>query len=105
MIACEINKNSFKYQTLKNMSGISEYSLDSFISAFQTKFERMPELGELPKVNSEPYFKKTLNMKEYSSINSVETDRVLEDRSLIKYPSGAVKTTKIYARNHLLINL
>ena len=32
MIACEINKNSFKYRTLKDMSDISEYSLDSFIS-------------------------------------------------------------------------
>lgn len=78
MKACEINKNSFKYQTLKNMSGISEYSLDSFISAFQTKFGRMPELDELPKVNSEPYLKKTLNIKQLSSINSIETDRVLE---------------------------
>lgn len=77
MIACEINKNSFKYQALKNMSGISEYSLDSFISQFQTKFGRMPELDELPKVNSEPYLKKTLNIQQHSSLNSLDTERVL----------------------------
>ena len=96
MKACEINRNSFKYQTLKNMSGISEYSLDSFISAFQTKFERMPELDELPKVNSEPYFKKTLNMKEYSSINSVETDRVLEYTNTDTVEEANIQLNKVF---------
>jgi hypothetical protein len=32
------------------------------------------------------------------------TDNVLDATNLIKYPKGAVKITKIYAQNHLLIN-
>ena len=96
MIACEINKNSFKYQTLKNMSGISEYSLDSFISAFQTKFGRMPELDELPKVNSEPYLKKILDVKEHSSINSVETNRVLEYTNTSTIEEANVQLNKVF---------
>lgn len=96
MIACDINKNSFKYQTLKNMSGISEYSLDSFIAMFQTKFGRMPELDELPRVNSEPYLKKTLNIKEYSSINSVETDRILEYTNSSSIEEANIQLNKNY---------
>jgi hypothetical protein len=34
MVACDINKNSAKYQTLKNMSGIPEFVLDNTISRF-----------------------------------------------------------------------
>ena len=96
MKACEINKHSLKYQTLKNMSGISEYSLDSFISAFQTKFGRMPELDELPKVNSEPYLKKTLNVKQLSSINSIETDKVLEYTNKSTVEEANIQLNKVF---------
>lgn len=96
MKACEINKSSFKYQALKNMSGISEYSLDSFISAFQTKFGRMPELDELPKVNSEPYLKKILNIEQLSSINSLDTKRVLEYTNKSTVEEANVQLNKIF---------
>lgn len=96
MIACEINKNSFKYQTLKNMSGISEYSLDSFISAFQTKFGRMPELDELPKVNSEPYLNKTLNIKKLSTIKSIETDKLLDYTGTTTVEEANIKLNNLY---------
>lgn len=96
MIACEINKNSFKYQTLKNMSGISEYSLDSFISAFQTKFGRMPELDELPKVNSEPYLNKTLNIKKLSTIKSIETQKLLDYTGTTTVEEANIKLNNLY---------
>ena len=78
MIACDINKRSFKYQTLKKMSGISEFNLDNTITLFQNKFGRDPELDELPNVNSEPYLREKLPIKDYSSMQGVKNDAVLE---------------------------
>lgn len=97
MIACEINKHSFEYQTLKDMSGISEYSLDSYISAYQTKFNnRMPKLDELPKVNSEPYLEKTLGVKKLSNIKTINTDRLLEYTGASTVEEANVKLNSIY---------
>ena len=60
---CEI-KNSQKGQTLKEMSGLSEFSAYSFISGFEEDNKRMPELDEIPHANSEPYLDKQLNTKQ-----------------------------------------
>lgn len=96
MIACEINKNSFEYQTLKNMSGISEYSLDSYISTFQTKFNRMPKLDELPRVNSEPYLEKVLGIKKLSNIRTINTNRLLEYTGTNSVEEANIKLNSIY---------
>ena len=96
MTACQINKNSFKYRTLKDMSGISEYSLDGFISSFQNKFGRMPELDEIPKVNSENYLKKALNIKNLSSINTIKTDRLLEYTNSSSTEEANIKLNNLY---------
>ena len=96
MIACEINKHSFEYQTLKNMSGISEYSLDSYISTIQTKFNRMPKLDELPKVNSEPYLEKTLGIKKLSNIKTIDTNRLLEYTGASTVEEANIKLNSIY---------
>ena len=96
MIACEINKRSFEYQTLKDMSGISEYSLDSYISTFQTKFNRMPKLDELPKVNSEPYLEKVLGVKKLSNIRTINTDRLLEYTGSTTVEEANIKLNSIY---------
>lgn len=96
MIACEINKHSFEYQTLKDMSGISEYSLDSYISTIQTKFNRMPKLDELPKVNSEPYLEKTLGIKKLSNIKTIDTNRLLEYTGASTVEEANVKLNSIY---------
>lgn len=96
MIACEINKNSFEYQTLKNMSGISEYSLDSYISTFQTKFNRMPKLDELPRVNSEPYLEKVLGIKKLSNIRTINTNRLLEYTGTNTVEEANIKLNSIY---------
>ena len=58
---CEV-KSSQKGQTLKNMSGLSEFSTYSFISGFERDNFRMPELDEIPHANSEPYLDKQLKV-------------------------------------------
>lgn len=60
---CEI-KNSQRGQTLKEMSGLSEFSSYSFIRGFEEENGRMPELDEIPGTNSEPYLDKQLKIKE-----------------------------------------
>ena len=60
---CEI-KNSQKGQTLKEMSGLSEFSSYSFIRGFEEENGRMPELDEIPNANSEPYLDKQLKIKQ-----------------------------------------
>ena len=60
---CEI-KNSQKGQTLKEMSGLSEFSSYSFIRGFEEENGRMPELDEIPNANSEPYLDKQLKVKQ-----------------------------------------
>ena len=51
MAVC-INKNLSEYQALKEMSGIPEIVLDFYCSNFLDKYDRLPELDELPQVNS-----------------------------------------------------
>ena len=96
MVACNINKNSVKYQALKNMSGIPEFVLDSTISRFQNEFNRDPELDELPRVNSEPYFKKALNVKEFSNLNSIDTNDVLRYTASDTVEEANIKLNKQY---------
>lgn len=78
MIACNINKDSYKYQALKKMSGISEFALDSTATFFMDKFGRLPELDELPYVNSEPYLREQLKIKTHSNMESAKIDDILE---------------------------
>ena len=60
---CEV-KNSQKGRTLKEMSGLSEFSSYSFIRGFEEENGRMPELDEIPNANSEPYLDKQLKVKQ-----------------------------------------
>lgn len=107
MLVCNINKNSYRYQTLKNMSGISEFTLDNTISMFQEKFGRFPELDELPNVNSEPYLRQALKMPgntidiktllEYTGAASVQEANILLNNqykdleiSIIPYSESAI---------------
>ena len=72
---CEV-KNSQRGQTLKKMSGLSEFSSYSFIRGFEEENGRMPELDEIPEANSEPYLRDKLKIKkegnsEYVSIQDI----------------------------------
>lgn len=97
MVACEINKNSSRYQTLKQMSGISEFVLDNTISRYKNEFNREDvELDELPGVNSIPHLKKSLNIKEFPNINSIDTNQVLEYTSTESIPEANIQLNKQY---------
>ena len=76
MTAC-LNKNTLEYQTLKNMSGVSEFKLDSTINYFLEEYGRYPELDEIPGVNSEPYLRKNLGVKSNSDVEYVDQESVL----------------------------
>ena len=62
MAVC-INRNLREYQTLKEMSGIPEIILDFYCSKYLEKFDRLPELDELPNVNSEEYLKDSIKIQ------------------------------------------
>lgn len=74
--SCSINKNSLEYQTLRNMSGISSFSLDTFVYDYYQTHGRYPELDEIPQADSRQFLKKEINVKgkegmEYSSVEDV----------------------------------
>lgn len=74
---CEV-KNSQKGQTLKEMSGLSEFSSYSFIRGFEEENGRMPELDEIPNANSEPYLDKQLKIKQIGNTRYTTIKRLQE---------------------------
>lgn len=74
MLTC-INKKSPEYQTLKNRSGIQDFILEAVCRDFLDKYDRFPNLDELPEANSEPYLRKTLGINQYNGAN---IDNILE---------------------------
>jgi hypothetical protein len=75
MAVC-INKNLSEYQALKKMSGIPETVLDFYCSRFIEKYDRFPELDELPHVNSESYLKQALDSRKVGQLDFVDTANV-----------------------------
>lgn len=74
---CEI-KNSQRGQTLKEMSGLSEFSSYSFIRGFEEENGRMPELDEIPNANSESYLDKQLKIKQIGNTRYTTIKRLQE---------------------------
>lgn len=79
---CSIKKSP-KFQTLKQMSGASDFSVSVAVNSFIDNYGRYPELDELFEVNSFPYLMQALHMKnngfttpdmllEYTGAESVE---------------------------------
>ncbi len=71
-----INTKSFEFQTLKEKSGLSDFELEYQVQAFQEMYGRWPNLDELEGVDSEPYIRKSLHIKED---NSTSISRILEE--------------------------
>lgn len=71
-----INTKSFEFQTLKEKSGLSDFELEYQVQAFQEMYGRWPNLDELEGVDSEPYIRKSLHIRED---NSTSIDRILEE--------------------------
>ena len=78
MAVC-INRNLREYQTLKEMSGIPEIILDFYCSKYLEKFDRLPELDELPNVNSEEYLKDSIKIQSIGDIDFADNDAIREN--------------------------
>lgn len=76
-IACSIDKKRLEYQTLKEMSGISDFVLDTFVGNFLQENGYYPELDQLPRSNSTEYLKKSLDVKSSSNFDYTDTDTIL----------------------------
>ena len=63
-----------EYQTRLAQSGIPEPIFNTKCSIFLQKYNRLPNLDELPNVNSEPHLAETLNM---TDVNSAMLDDIL----------------------------
>lgn len=74
---CEI-KDTQKAQTLKDMSGLSEFSVNSFIKGFSEKYGRFPELDEIPYANSEEHLSKQLDIKSTKDSKYTTIDKLQE---------------------------
>ena len=74
---CEI-KDTQKAQTLKEMSGLSEFSVNSFIKGFSEKYGRFPELDEIPYANSEEHLNKQLDIKSTKDSKYTTIDKLQE---------------------------
>lgn len=74
---CEI-KDTQKAQTLKEMSGLSEFSVNSFIKGFSEKYGRFPELDEIPYANSEEHLNRQLDIKSTKNSKYTTIDKLQE---------------------------
>lgn len=94
-----VNKNLPGYQTKLKMSGVQEDTFEAYASFYLEKFGRLPNLDEIPGVNSEKYIKdilkitedgrvKNSNLKQYLgtenldqatlNLNKIFTDKLIE---------------------------
>lgn len=73
-----LNKNSVEYQTLKNMSGLSDFKFDMYASYYVEKYGRFPELDELPKANSEKHLDNYLKVRTQSDTKFADTEYILQ---------------------------
>ena len=61
--SCSIDKKRLEYQTLKQMSGLSDFQLDTYVSNYYNENQRFPELDEIPNADSTKHLNTTLNIK------------------------------------------
>ena len=76
---CEI-KDTQRAQTLQQMSGLSEFSVNSFIKGFQkiNGENAYPELDEIPYANSEEHLNKQLDIKSTKNSKYTTIDKLKE---------------------------
>lgn len=76
--SCSIDKNRLEYQTLKDMSGISDFELDTFVYPYYEKNGRFPELDEIPRANSVKHLKDKLQIKDQKELSFTDIQTVLK---------------------------
>lgn len=95
MASC-INKSLGEYQSLKNMAGIPETTLDFWCQYYLTKFDRFPNLDELPNVDSEKYLKEKLNIKEVGNSQVAEVSTLLNLTGEQSFEQAIIKLNNIH---------
>lgn len=89
-----LNRDTLEYQTLKNMSGVSEFVLDSSIRYYLDKYNRYPEIDEIPGADS------SKNLKDVLKIKYEEDHGYLEIANLLQFTNkDTVEEAKHYINN------
>lgn len=91
-----LNKNSVEYQTLKNMSGLSDFKFDMYASYYVERYGRFPELDELPKANSEKHLDNYLKVKTVDDTKFTNTEHVLNVTSSDTLDEAIIKINNKY---------
>lgn len=73
-----LNKSSVEYQTLLKRSGLSEFKFNAFVSNFYGKYNRFPELDEIPGADSSNYLNQTLATKTIDGTSFVDNNQILK---------------------------
>jgi hypothetical protein len=76
--SCSIDKNRLEYQALKNMSGISDFKLDTFVYHYYKTNGRFPELDEIPRANSTKFFKDQLRIEDSKDFSFTDSETILK---------------------------
>lgn len=76
--SCSIDKNRLEYQALKNMSGISDFKLDTFVYHYYEINGRFPELDEIPRANSTKFFKDQLHIEDSKDFSFTDSETILK---------------------------
>lgn len=95
MIGC-INKSLGEYQSLRNMAGIPETTLDFWCQYFLSKYDRFPYLDELPNVNSEKHLTEKLNIKSVGKYKVSELSTLYDLTGANSFNEGIAKLNNIY---------
>lgn len=73
-----LNRDTLEYQMLKEASGLPEFKLDSFLRYYISKYEKYPELDEIPGANSSEAILKFLQVRHHNKIQYTELENVLK---------------------------
>lgn len=95
MAVC-LNRNAVEYQTLLNMSGLSEFKFNAFASKFVDKFGRFPELDEIPMADSSPHVKKVLGVRELEGTNFSNNEKILQSTGSSNLGDANIKLNNTY---------
>lgn len=94
MAVC-INRNLREYQALKEMSGISEDTLDFYSSTFLDNYDRLPNLDELPHVDSSSHLKDFIKIQRIGDIDFADNTAIKENIG-VSPEEASVKINSVY---------
>lgn len=91
-----LNRNSVEYQTRLRMSGLSEFKFNAIISDFVDRYERFPELDEIPGANSKEYFNKVIPIVKIGNDSFTQTNNLLRYTNTSDIGKANIKLNNIY---------